>query len=330
MRAGWLGQGPGGARPPQAAPQASLTLGAREPIIVACGERAALLFRVVVDAVVVAPSAGCAAGSALAAVIPSFVPRRVRPRGMGLVRAGPGGVNHRGARAAAGRGRRHGRRSRARPRPGPAHAASLRGWRQRRTCPSRIAVEDQGRAAPGPPRPWRCCLASLAAAGDDAVLELPRPRPGGVALDRLDHRPAQHPRALLGDVPADHLGVGLVVPRRQPGPRAQPPGCRGTGVMSPISATMTAASTGPMPGSCWIARVSLMPGQQVGESPCSSTVISPVSSADQLPQRGDLPRVRLGQLAAHPARPARARRRCPSRSPRCRAWPAPRGPGPCS
>ncbi len=46
---------------------------------------------------------GQAAGQPAGCVHP-FVCPRVSPGGMGRVRAGPGGVNHRGARAAAGRG----------------------------------------------------------------------------------------------------------------------------------------------------------------------------------------------------------------------------------
>src|SRR5204863_6088891 len=64
----------------------------------------------------------------------------------------------------------------------------------------------------------------LAAAGDNAVLDLPRPGARGLPLDRLAHCPAQHPRALPGHVPPAHLEIGLAVPRGQPGPAAQLPG----------------------------------------------------------------------------------------------------------
>ncbi|WBO61390.1 hypothetical protein O1G22_00035 [Streptomyces camelliae] len=47
---------------------------------------------------------------------------------------------------------------------------------------------------------------------------------GGLALDRLHHGPAHQLAALFGDVPATDDGVGLVVPRGQPRPRAQPVG----------------------------------------------------------------------------------------------------------
>src|SRR5215472_6227017 len=46
--------------------------------------------------------------------------------------------------------------------------------------------------------------------------------------------------------------------------------------MSPISATMTAPSTGPMPGSCWTARYPSCPASSSAVT-CSSTVISLVS-----------------------------------------------------
>src|SRR6201996_6460766 len=65
--------------------------------------------------------------------------------------------------------------------------------------------------------------ATVAAAGDDRVLDLPRPGPGRGSLDRLDQRPAQHPAALLGYAPADHPGVGFVVPRGQARPAGQLP-----------------------------------------------------------------------------------------------------------
>src|SRR6266536_823735 len=67
-------------------------------------------------------------------------------------------------------------------------------------------------------------------------LSLPGPGPGGLVLDRLGQRPAQHLRALLGHVPADHLGVGLVVPRGQPGPGAQLPGLAEPGDVADLGA----------------------------------------------------------------------------------------------
>ena len=62
---------------------------------------------------------------------------------------------------------------------------------------------------------------------------------------------AEHPRPLLGDMPAGDLEVGLTVAWCQPGPLVQLLVLRNPAT-SPISATITAASTGPMPGSCWM------------------------------------------------------------------------------
>jgi len=91
-----------------------------------------------------------------------------------------------------------------------------------------------------------------AAAGDDGVLDLAGAGTGGLPLDRLDHRPAQDPRALPRHVPARYLDIGLAAPRRQARPGGQLPG-PGKRRMSPVSATITAASIGPMPGSSRIA-----------------------------------------------------------------------------
>ena len=62
--------------------------------------------------------------------------------------------------------------------------------------------------------------------------------------DGLDGGPAQQPAALLGDVPAMAVAVGLAQPGCQPGPRAQPSRVVER-LTSPISATNTAAKTGP-------------------------------------------------------------------------------------
>ena len=43
-----------------------------------------------------------------------------------------------------------------------------------------------------------------------------------LAAHRLDGRPARLARALLGDVAPLHVGIGLSVPRSEPGPAAQP------------------------------------------------------------------------------------------------------------
>jgi hypothetical protein len=56
-------------------------------------------------------------------------------------------------------------------------------------------------------------LCLLAAAAGDGVLELPRLGAGGLALDRLGDRLAQHPRALPGHVATGHLDVGYLKPQ---------------------------------------------------------------------------------------------------------------------
>src|SRR5260370_606387 len=78
-------------------------------------------------------------------------------------------------------------------------------------------VEDQGEQLAGG-SDLGDVLGFLPAAADDGVLAGARPRVAGDALDGLDQRPAQEPRALLCDVPAGYLGVGLAVTRRQAGP----------------------------------------------------------------------------------------------------------------
>ncbi len=72
-----------------------------------------------------------------------------------------------------------------------------------------------------------------------------------VPLDGLDHRPAQEPHPCLVTCPratlvsdSRCLGVSLAHEHSCPGFLNR--------ITSPISAVMTAASTGPMPGSCWI------------------------------------------------------------------------------
>ena len=86
----------------------------------------------------------------------------------------------------------------------------------------------------------------------DTVME--RGDGGGATLAAhgLDRRPAHQPRALFGDMPAMHMGVGLAVAWGEPRPRAQlgGPPKRAT---SPISATKIAARTGPTPGMAWMA-----------------------------------------------------------------------------
>ena len=161
-----------------------------------------------------------------------------------------------------------------------------------------------------------------------ASLSLVHRGAGRGALDRLDQRPAQRPRALLGDPAADHLGVGLIVPRGQPGPRAQPGRVPEPGDVADLGDDDRAQHR-PDAGQLLDRAVAVVPGQQVGGHLLQHGDLAG-QPADQLPQRGDLPGVRLGQRQLiQPGRTPR-RRRCPSRSPRCRAWPAPRGPGPCS
>ena len=120
------------------------------------------------------------------------------------------------------------------------------------------------------------------------------------ALDGLDDRPAQHLRALLGDVPAGHLDVGLAVPRSQPGPAAQLGTARNR-CMSPISATMTAASTGPTPDHL----IAAVTGEHFRGHPGQHGDLTG-QLAGQVPQRGHLPGVGLGQAqAVQPCRPGR-------------------------
>ena len=83
------------------------------------------------------------------------------------------------------------------------------------------AVEDQGEQPPGGGH-LGDAAGLLAAAVDDGLLGRADHRVAGDVLDGLDESPAQNGRALFGDVPADHLGVGFAVPRGQPGPGTQP------------------------------------------------------------------------------------------------------------
>jgi hypothetical protein len=69
---------------------------------------------------------------------------------------------------------------------------------------------------------------------------------------RFDRRPPHQTRALLADVPAVNGGVGLVMPRSQPGPPRQLGRAVETMYITDLGEN-TAASTGPMPGICWIA-----------------------------------------------------------------------------
>jgi hypothetical protein len=110
-------------------------------------------------------------------------------------------------------------------------------------------VEDQGEQFPGGGHD-----ADVAAtAGGDPIPVLPQAGMGADALHGLDRRPAHQPRTLFRDPAAVHGGVGFVVFRVSPAHEASCSG-RWKRVMSPISATNTAASTSPTPGICWIAR----------------------------------------------------------------------------
>ena len=86
-----------------------------------------------------------------------------------------------------------------------------------------------------------------APAGTDAGLDRGDLRVAHGTGDGFDGGPAQQPRALLGDVAALGVGVGLAVDAGSARPTSTTgAGCR-TGSTSPISATNTAASTGPTP-----------------------------------------------------------------------------------
>ena len=121
---------------------------------------------------------------------------------------------------------------------------------QARGCGGHAGRRTRARAARGRRRPHRCCGPGGRATRSRIC---PRRVCAGQRLHRLDRGPADQPGALLGDPPAVHGGVGLVVLRGQPGPGGQLLG-RAKRVTSPISATNTAPSTGPIPGMAWIAR----------------------------------------------------------------------------
>ncbi len=120
------------------------------------------------------------------------------------------------------------------------------------------------------------------------------PGAGRGALDRLDHRPAQRPRALLGDPAADHLRIGLVVPRGQPGPaRTARAGARNRVDVADLGDDDRPEDR-PDPGQLLDRAVPVVPGQQVGGHLLQHGDLAG-QPADQLPQRGDLPGERLGQ-----------------------------------
>ena len=112
------------------------------------------------------------------------------PGCMGRLRGWPGGVNHAGARAAgpAAAGARRGQyvaRPRARPR-ARSRSCGLSRPVGAADVPVAHAVEDQGEQLAGG-GDLGGVLGLGAAAGDDGVLDLPRPRAGGLPLDRLAH-----------------------------------------------------------------------------------------------------------------------------------------------
>ena len=111
-----------------------LDAGAREPMIVACGE-GPLLFQGSRVCGCRRPTAGQRPGSLLAAFIPSFVPGCPRGAWGGFAPGRAGSIT--GAPAPPWGGGQNERRPRARPQARTGHAACPR-WRARRTCPSRI------------------------------------------------------------------------------------------------------------------------------------------------------------------------------------------------
>ena len=206
----------------------------------------------------------------LAAFIPSRVPGRGRGAWGGFASERSGGANHRGAEPAGGGGQ-NGLRPRAwrgadclgASRPGrwpgrvcscglKAGAGSGGGGRgQAANLPVAHAVEDQGEQPPGG-GDLGGVRGSIAAAGDDAVLDK-RPITQSLGMRWMASVRAQRsiadpclvtcPRATLR---SDSRWRGV-----SPAHEHSCPALRNR-VMSPISATITAASTGPMPGSCWM------------------------------------------------------------------------------
>ena len=211
--------------------------------------------------VVVRPTCRPLSGQASAAVIPSGVP--------GLPAAGAwGGFARRAAgsiRGAAAPPRGGGQtctRSRAARVRACASCAPARAG-ERPDLPVAHGVEDAGEQLAG--RGGLGDVARLvAAAGDDVVLALARRVPAGwcwiasTSAQRSSGEPClvMWPRVtLVSD--SRCRGVSPAQEHSRAGP--------GTGVMSPISATITAASTGPMPGSGLERAVPVVTLQQVAE-----------------------------------------------------------------
>src|SRR5262249_38807971 len=96
----------------------------------------------------------------------------------------------------------------------------------------------------------------------------------GLVLDGLDHRPAQELGPLLGDPAADDRGVGLAVPRGEPGPAAQLLGAAEPADVADLGHDDRAEdptdarqlADGP---------VAVMPGQQVRGAPASNRTSPP-------------------------------------------------------
>ena len=127
---------------------------------------------------------------------------------------------------------------------GPAHARLPRADGAA-DVPVAQAVEDQGEQLAGG-RGLGDVVGLGAAAGDDRVLDVPRPGPGRLVLDRLDQRPAQYPAALLGICPRMTLVSDSQCRGVSPAQRHSRPGVANR-VISPTSATDHRA---PAPGRC--------------------------------------------------------------------------------
>ena len=141
-----------------------------------------------------------------------------------------------------------------------------------------------------------------ATAGDDAVLDVPDRRRAGAG-------------SLPTDRPAQQRGPSLVIwPRatfrsdsRRSGWRSQQRRRRQENRRtSPISATITAARTGPMPGRAWMART-VVTFQQVSQDHVQQRESAPAAAPVSLRQRGDLAGSKAGPAQAiQPAVPQNA------------------------
>src|SRR5213078_1670989 len=165
------------------------------------------------------------------------------PRGHGAGSRAGGGINQTRRPPAGGGASKTS--DHALPASGPAHAASRVAGGQVADLAITHCVEDPGEqlACHGD---LGDVLSLVAAAGEDVLLVLAQRVAGGHVLDRLDQRPPHGRGPLLGDVPAADLGIGFPVPGVSPAHEHSRAGVANR-VMSPISATITAASTGPIP-----------------------------------------------------------------------------------